>query len=107
MTWTAARVPDDDRLNTSNTSNTRFDFQRLKAAVHYTVGRMCHLLGEEYQREFGRQVVAAIAETAVRQCGNISINSTFGTLCWPFKVLFSGTKRLILNCVLFVFIVIC
>uniref|UniRef100_A0A8C4DFG8 Centromere protein S n=1 Tax=Dicentrarchus labrax TaxID=13489 RepID=A0A8C4DFG8_DICLA len=42
--------------------------QRLKAAVHYTVSRICQKMGEDYRREFSRQVIAAIAETAVRQC---------------------------------------
>uniref|UniRef100_A0A674PBU8 Centromere protein S n=1 Tax=Takifugu rubripes TaxID=31033 RepID=A0A674PBU8_TAKRU len=46
----------------------RFGFQRLKAAVHYTVSRICQKLGEDYRREFSRQVMAAITETAVRQC---------------------------------------
>ncbi|CAG06985.1 unnamed protein product [Tetraodon nigroviridis] len=43
-------------------------YQRLKAAVHYTVARICERLGEEHRREFSRQAVAAITETAVRQC---------------------------------------
>ncbi|XP_022602472.1 centromere protein S-like [Seriola lalandi dorsalis] len=42
--------------------------QRLKAAVHYTVGRLCQKTGEDHRREFSRQVVAAIAETTFRQC---------------------------------------
>ncbi|KAM9758486.1 centromere protein S isoform 1-T1 [Menidia menidia] len=42
--------------------------QRLKAAVHYTVGRLCQRAGQEHRREFSRQAVAAIAETAFRQC---------------------------------------
>ncbi|XP_029005564.1 centromere protein S [Betta splendens] len=42
--------------------------QRLKAALHYTVGRMCQKLGEEHHRQFSRQVIAAIAETTFRQC---------------------------------------
>ncbi|XP_037534657.1 centromere protein S [Nematolebias whitei] len=42
--------------------------QRLKAAVHYTVGRLCQKTAEEQRREFSRQVVAAIAETTFRQC---------------------------------------
>ncbi|KAF7207937.1 centromere protein S [Nothobranchius furzeri] len=42
--------------------------QRLKAAVHYTVGRFCQKIGEEHRREFSRQAVAAIAETTFRQC---------------------------------------
>lgn len=43
--------------------------QRLKAAVHYTVGRICHRIGEERRAEYSRQTIAAIAETVVRQCG--------------------------------------
>ncbi|KAK5616032.1 hypothetical protein CRENBAI_018487 [Crenichthys baileyi] len=42
--------------------------QRLKAAVHYTVGRLCQRIGEEHRREFSRQTVAAIAETTFREC---------------------------------------
>ncbi|XP_035518600.1 centromere protein S [Morone saxatilis] len=42
--------------------------QRLKAAVHYTVSRICQKMGEDHRREFSRQVIAAIAETTVRQC---------------------------------------
>ncbi|XP_042352567.1 centromere protein S [Plectropomus leopardus] len=42
--------------------------QRLKAAVHYTVGRLCQKMGEDHRREFSRQVIAAIAETTFRQC---------------------------------------
>ncbi|XP_067362216.1 centromere protein S isoform X1 [Channa argus] len=42
--------------------------QRLKAAVHYTVGRLCQKLSKDHRREFSRQVIAAIAETTFRQC---------------------------------------
>ncbi|XP_075967249.1 centromere protein S [Anarhichas minor] len=42
--------------------------QRLKAAVHYAVGRMCQRMTEDHRRDFSRQVVAAIAETTFRQC---------------------------------------
>ncbi|XP_070850054.1 centromere protein S [Chaetodon trifascialis] len=42
--------------------------QRLKAAVHYTVGRLCQKTGGDYRRQFSRQVIAAITEAAVRQC---------------------------------------
>ncbi|KAM6947337.1 centromere protein S [Lycodopsis pacificus] len=42
--------------------------QRLKAAVHYAVGRMCQRMSEDHRRDFSRQVVAAIAETTFRQC---------------------------------------
>ncbi|CAJ1050585.1 centromere protein S [Xyrichtys novacula] len=41
--------------------------QRLKAAVHFTAGRLCQKVGEEHRRSFSRQVIAAIAETAFRQ----------------------------------------
>lgn len=41
--------------------------QRLKAAVHYTVARICQRIGEEQRREFSRQTIAAISETVVRQ----------------------------------------
>lgn len=43
--------------------------QRLKAAVHFTVGRICQKLGEDHRKEFSRQTVAAITETTFRQCG--------------------------------------
>uniref|UniRef100_I3J889 Centromere protein S n=2 Tax=Oreochromis niloticus TaxID=8128 RepID=I3J889_ORENI len=42
--------------------------QRLKAAVHYTVGRLCQKIGEDHRRQFSRQAIAAIAETTFRQC---------------------------------------
>ncbi|XP_054878620.1 centromere protein S [Poeciliopsis prolifica] len=42
--------------------------QRLKAAVHYTVGRLCRKIGEEHRTEFSRQTIAAIAETTFREC---------------------------------------
>lgn len=43
--------------------------QRLKAAVHFTVGRLCQRAGEDHKRAFSRQAIAAISETAFRQCG--------------------------------------
>ncbi|XP_072540840.1 centromere protein S [Salminus brasiliensis] len=42
--------------------------QRLKAAVHYTVGKLCEKLTAEYEREISRQAVAAMAEITFRQC---------------------------------------
>ncbi|XP_070700249.1 centromere protein S [Pempheris klunzingeri] len=42
--------------------------QRLKAAVHYTVGRVCQKIGEDHRRPLSRQVIAAITETTLRQC---------------------------------------
>ncbi|XP_028855272.1 centromere protein S [Denticeps clupeoides] len=42
--------------------------QRLKAALHYTTGLICQSIGADCERDFSRQAVAAIAETAFRQC---------------------------------------
>ncbi|XP_041836812.1 centromere protein S [Melanotaenia boesemani] len=42
--------------------------QRLKAAVHYTVGHLCKKIGADHRKELSRQTVAAIAETTFRQC---------------------------------------
>uniref|UniRef100_A0A3Q4N212 Centromere protein S n=1 Tax=Neolamprologus brichardi TaxID=32507 RepID=A0A3Q4N212_NEOBR len=40
---------------------------RLKAAVHYTVDRLCQKIGEDHRRPLSRQAIAAIAETTFRQ----------------------------------------
>ncbi|KAF7711523.1 centromere protein S [Silurus meridionalis] len=42
--------------------------QRLKAAVHYTVSKICQSTAAECEKEMSRQAVAAIAETTFRQC---------------------------------------
>ncbi|NWH64487.1 CENPS protein, partial [Geococcyx californianus] len=42
--------------------------QRLRAAVHYTVGRLCQDVAEDKQMQFSKQSVAAIAEMTFRQC---------------------------------------
>ncbi|XP_026866727.2 centromere protein S isoform X2 [Electrophorus electricus] len=42
--------------------------QRLKAAVHYTVGRLCQNAVADCEMEVSRQAIAAIAETTFRQC---------------------------------------
>ncbi|KAL6458318.1 hypothetical protein MHYP_G00335480 [Metynnis hypsauchen] len=42
--------------------------QRLKAAVHYTVGRLCQQAAVDHEREFSRQAIAALAEITFRQC---------------------------------------
>lgn len=42
--------------------------QRLKAAIHYTVSRMCLKIGQEQNKAFSRQTIAAITETTFRQC---------------------------------------
>lgn len=62
----------------------RCGFQRLKAAVHYTVGRLCRSIGEERRAEFSRQTVAAIAETVVRQCGGWQSAQQFNKLLLIF-----------------------
>ncbi|XP_077583311.1 centromere protein S [Stigmatopora nigra] len=41
---------------------------RLKATIHFTVGRICQNMSEEYRRKLSRQVVAAITETTFGQC---------------------------------------
>ncbi|NP_001122221.1 centromere protein S [Danio rerio] len=42
--------------------------QRLKAAVHYTVGSLCQHIAEDCEKQITKQTIAAIAETAFRQC---------------------------------------
>lgn len=43
--------------------------QRLKAALHYTVGSLCQEIAEDKQVEFSKQTIAAISEITFRQCG--------------------------------------
>ncbi|NWV64484.1 CENPS protein, partial [Malurus elegans] len=43
--------------------------QRLKAAVHYTVGCLCQEVAEDKDVEFSKQSIAAISEITFRQCG--------------------------------------
>ncbi|NXM27956.1 CENPS protein, partial [Oxyruncus cristatus] len=42
--------------------------QRLKAAVHYTVGCLCQEVGEDKDVQFSKQSIAAISEITFRQC---------------------------------------
>ncbi|KAM3922517.1 centromere protein S [Leptodactylus fuscus] len=42
--------------------------QRLKAAVHYTVGSLCQEIAEDKQVNFSKQAIAAISEITFRQC---------------------------------------
>ncbi|XP_060708392.1 centromere protein S [Hemiscyllium ocellatum] len=46
--------------------------QRLRAAVHYTVGCLCEEVGEDKGTEFSKQTIAALAETTFRQCENFA-----------------------------------
>ncbi|NXD62303.1 CENPS protein, partial [Eolophus roseicapillus] len=43
--------------------------QRLKAAVHYTVGCLCQDVAEDKDMQFSKQAIAAISEITFRQCG--------------------------------------
>ncbi|KFQ53982.1 Centromere protein S, partial [Pelecanus crispus] len=47
-------------------------FQRLKAAVHYTVGCLCQDVAEDKDVQFSKQTIAAIAEITFRQCENFA-----------------------------------
>ncbi|RLV89928.1 hypothetical protein DV515_00014626 [Chloebia gouldiae] len=42
--------------------------QRLKAAVHYTVGCLCQEVEEDKDVQFSKQSIAAISEITFRQC---------------------------------------
>ncbi|XP_027513805.1 centromere protein S-like [Corapipo altera] len=42
--------------------------QRLKAAVHYTVGCLCQEVEEDKDIRFSKQSIAAISEITFRQC---------------------------------------
>lgn len=46
--------------------------QRLKAAVHYTVGRICDESAAEQEVEFDRQFVAVLAEATFKQSQTIA-----------------------------------
>ncbi|NXL57155.1 CENPS protein, partial [Chordeiles acutipennis] len=43
--------------------------QRLKAAVHYTVGCLVQEVAEDKEMQFSKQTIAAISEITFRQCG--------------------------------------
>ncbi|NWI10601.1 CENPS protein, partial [Crypturellus soui] len=52
--------------------------QRLKAAVHYTVGCLCQDVAEEQELQFSKQTIAAISEITFRQCGTeLCVNFPF------------------------------
>ncbi|KAM6046657.1 centromere protein S isoform 1-T3 [Chlamydotis macqueenii] len=46
--------------------------QRLKAAVHYTVGCLCQEVAEDKEVQFSKQTIAAISEITFRQCENFA-----------------------------------
>ncbi|XP_032750420.1 centromere protein S isoform X2 [Rattus rattus] len=46
--------------------------QRLKAAVHYTVGCLCQEVELDKQVHLSKQTIAAISEVTFRQCENFA-----------------------------------
>ncbi|KAM4871983.1 centromere protein S isoform 1-T2 [Thomomys bottae] len=46
--------------------------QRLKAAVHYTVGGLCKEVELDKEMQFSKQTIAAISELTFRQCENFA-----------------------------------
>ncbi|XP_003989531.2 centromere protein S [Panthera pardus] len=51
----------------------RFSYQqRLKAAVHYTVGCLCEEVASDREIRFSKQTIAAISELTFRQCENFA-----------------------------------
>ncbi|XP_019602251.2 centromere protein S isoform X4 [Rhinolophus sinicus] len=46
--------------------------QRLKAAVHYTVGCLCQEVASDKEIPLSKQTIAAIAEVTFRQCENFA-----------------------------------
>ncbi|CAI9179454.1 unnamed protein product [Rangifer tarandus platyrhynchus] len=51
----------------------RFSYrQRLKAAVHYTVGCLCEEVALDKDMQFSKQTIAAISEVTFRQCENFA-----------------------------------
>ncbi|XP_034875719.1 centromere protein S isoform X2 [Mirounga angustirostris] len=47
----------------------RFSYrQRLKAAVHYTVGCLCEEVASDRGMPFSKQTIAAVSELTFRQC---------------------------------------
>ncbi|KAI8488625.1 Centromere protein S [Branchiostoma belcheri] len=48
--------------------------QRLKAAVHHTVGQMCDNISEESGVAFSHQVIAAMSEATMKKCGEFAVD---------------------------------
>ncbi|NWY99486.1 CENPS protein, partial [Loxia curvirostra] len=55
--------------------------QRLKAAVHYTVGCLCQEVEEDKDVQFSKQSIAAISEITFRQCGTAGLPRECFLLC--------------------------
>ena len=57
--------------------------QRLKAALHYAVGKVCEGVSAESGTKFSREVVAAIAETTMKQCETFAVDlELFARWAW-------------------------
>ncbi|NWQ59116.1 CENPS protein, partial [Neopipo cinnamomea] len=54
-----------------------WSLQRLKAAVHYTVGCLCQEVEEDKDVQFSKQSIAAISEITFRQCGTAWVTSGY------------------------------
>ena len=44
-----------------------YSFQRLKAAFHYSVGKICEERGKELQLDIDKKVIACIAKLGLQQ----------------------------------------
>ncbi|KAJ7392308.1 Centromere protein S [Desmophyllum pertusum] len=63
--------------------------QLLKAALHYTVGRICEKEGGESGLQFSRRFIAALTETTFKQC------ESFAT---DLELFAKHAKRTQINC---------
>lgn len=55
--------------------------QRLKAALHYAVGKICKQVGEENDLRFSRELVAVITETTFKQCHTLAVDLELFAKC--------------------------
>ncbi|XP_038513774.1 centromere protein S isoform X4 [Canis lupus familiaris] len=56
--------------------------QRLKAAVHYTVGCLCEDVASDKEVQFSKQTIAAISELTFRQCEHFAKDlEMFASIC--------------------------
>ncbi|XP_076321538.1 centromere protein S-like [Tachypleus tridentatus] len=61
-----------DGENTSDDLETLTHVQHLKAAVHYTVAKICEETSEEKHQTFSRQFIATLSELTYRQIGSFA-----------------------------------
>ena len=48
--------------------------QRLKAAVHYTVGKICEEVRQDQDVDFNRQFIGVLAEASYKQIQSIAVD---------------------------------